>query len=296
MKAIARNNAATNAGKLKTTVNSIYFHIGLLVMFACLMGWATYEGWRQLTVLEDFSVRDVSLTIFPVDGVKPGLLEEVRNTKGLLGRSLFEKDLTKKVAETLEQNPWVLKVHSVKKEFPNKLSVRLELRRPSAVLRKNGAFHLLDDDGMVLPTGYYSWPSDQGKTPYIQSARIRKMPRAGERLDDLGIKAGIELVKFLKDNDAHRRLGINVVDVSNVGLGRTVGESDIVLWTKDGVAIKWGCSALCQQVDELSDSEKLKNLYSVVKTEESRLDHMEYVDVRWKTPRGKIRRIVSVKH
>lgn len=289
MKAIARGRNITKIERFRTALDSIYFHVSLLVLCVGLMGWATYEGWRQLTVLDDFSVREVSFSIFPTDGVKPGLLKEVRDTQGLIGRNLFEKDLAGKVAEKLERNPWILKVHSVKKVFPDRLSVELELRRPAAVLRKNGTFHLLDDEGVVLPAGYYSWPSDQSSTPYIQSAQIKKTPKPGEYLEDSGIVAGIELVKFLKKNNAHRLLGVKVVDVSNVGLGRTNGLSDIVLWTKDGVAIKWGCPEQCQQVDELSDSEKLKNLYSVVKTEGSKLAHMEYVDVRWRTPRGRLR-------
>lgn len=289
MKAIARDRNATKVERLRAAVDSIYFHISLLVLCMGLMGWATYEGWRQLTVLDDFSVREVAFSILPPEGIKPALLNEVKNSQGLMGRNLFETGLTRKVAEKLERNPWVLKVHSVKRVFPDKLSINLELRRPSAVLRRNGAFYLLDDEGMVLPDGYYSWPQDQGSIPYIQSVHVRRTPRSGERLEDPGIEAGIELVKFLKKNNAHRLLGVKVVDVSNVGLGRTNGESDIVLWTKDGVAIKWGCPAQCQQVDELSDSEKLKNLYSVVKAEGSELAHMEYVDVRWKMPRGKLR-------
>ncbi len=289
MKAVARDRNVTRTGKFRSVIESTYFHISILAVCLGLTGWATYEGWRQLTILQDFSVQGISLSVFPVEGVKPALLKQVRDTKGLIGRSLFEKDLTTKVAKTLESNPLVLKVHSVKKVFPDKLSIELELRRPMAVLRKNGTFYLLDDEGVVLPVAYYSWPSDQGNTPYIQSVNVKKAPRSGERLDDSGIRAGIDLVKFLKDNDAHRKLGIKVVDVSNVGRGRTRGESDIVLWTNDGVAIKWGCSQQCLQVDELSDSEKLKNLYSVVKAERSKLAHMEYVDVRWKTPRGKLR-------
>lgn len=289
MKAIARGEGTGKLRRFRDVVDSMYFHVSLLVVCVGLMGWATFEGWRRLVVLDDFSVREISFSIRSTDGVKPGLLREIKNTRGIIGRSLFERGLTKDVVQALERNPWVLRVNFVKKDFPDKLSVGLELRKPSAVFRKNGVFYLLDDEGVVLPTRYFSWPSDQGKTPYIQSARITRTPRAGERLEDAGIKAGIELVKFLKANNAHRLLGIKVVDVSNVGRGRSVGESDIVLWTKDGVAIKWGCPPQCQQVDELSDSEKLKNLYSVVKAEGSRLAHMEYIDVRWRTPRGKRR-------
>lgn len=289
MKGLDKDKGAGWFARLQGAVRSLYFQVPIVVLCMSLMGLAIYLGGRHLSTLEDFRIREVNFTLFPTKGVEEELLRQIKDTRGILGRNLFEKDLTKKVARNLEKNPWVLKVHSVRRVFPNKFKVELELRRPEAVFKKNGEFYLLDSEGMILPEKFYSWPKGQRKTPYIESARVREVPGPGKKLEDNGVLAGIELVRFLKKNNAHNLLEIKAVDVSNVGRGRPRGKSDIVLWTEGGVAIKWGCPPLCQQVGELSDSEKLSNLLSVVKAEGPRLAQMEYVDVRWKTPRGKRR-------
>jgi hypothetical protein len=284
-----RSESISREGKIQGTVRSLYFQIPLVVLCMSLMVLATYLGGRHLSALEDFRILEVDFTVFPTEGVKEELVRQVKDTRGILGKNLFEKDITRKVAKDLEKNPWVLKVHSSRRVFPNKLQVKLELRRPEAVFKKKEEFYLLDAEGTILPEKFYSWPKGQRKTPYIESARVAEVPGPGKRLEDKGVLAGIELVMFLKKNNAHKLLGIKAVDVSNVGRGRPRGESDIVLRTEGDVAIKWGCPPLCQQAGELSDSEKLNNLLSVVKAEGPRLAQMEYVDVRWQTPRGKRR-------
>lgn len=282
-------NKAEKTRNLTKAVGSLYFKVSLVALCLGLMGWAIFSGWRHLTSLKEFCIQEVHFKVYPEEGVKEELQREVKDNKKILGRSLFEKRLTDRVAEAFRRNPWVFRVRSVERIFPDKLQVELELRRPQAVLKKSDSYYLLDQEGVVLPGRYYSWPKDQGKTPYIQSTKLNSIPEPGRRIEDKGVKAGIELVRFLKQNNTHRLLGLKAVDVSNVGKGRPRGESDIVLWTDTGVAIKWGCPPLCQQVDELPEGEKLKNLMSVVKAEGQRLAQMEYVDVRWSTPRGKRR-------
>jgi len=43
---------------------------------------------------KDGASREVSFTVFPTDGIKPGLIKEVRNSQGLIGRNLFETNLS----------------------------------------------------------------------------------------------------------------------------------------------------------------------------------------------------------
>ena len=75
--------------------------------------------------------------------------------------------------------------------------------------------------------------------------------------------------------------------ISNVCKRRFTGKSDIILWTENNTQIRWGCSPLCNEPNELSDEEKLQNLLSIAKTEGTNLKNMEYVDVRWEKPLGK---------
>lgn len=276
-----------SASGRRGVLGTCYFKIPIAVAIIGLLAWGIYEGWRHLSILEDFKVREVVFVIHPEGGVKGGLLKEVKDTRGIIGRGLFDKGLPQEVARRLEKIPWVREVSSVRREFPDKLRVRLEMRQAVAVLKKEEVFYLLDEEGMVLPEAHFSWPQDQGKTPYIESKRLRVVTGGGQRLGDKGILAGIELVSFLKKNQVHKLMDLRSVDVTGVGWGRSHGESDIVLWTNSGVAVKWGCPPLCGHVDELSDEQKLKNLLSIVKTEGAKLNQMEYIDVRWKLPRGK---------
>ena len=287
-------NGITSGGKgqveekrLRGVIGTYYFKVPITVVIIGLLAWGIYEGWRHLSILEDFKVREVVFVVHPENGGKEGLLKEVKDTREIVGRGFFDKRLTQEVAGRLEGIPWVKRVASVRREFPDKLRVQLELRQAVAVFKKNEAFYLLDEEGMVLPESHFAWPQDQGKTPYIESRRLRIVPRAGQRLEDKGILAGIELVSFLKKNEVQKVMDIKSVDVTEVGWGRNHGESDITIRTNSGMAVKWGCPPLCGHVDELPDGQKLKNLLSIVKAEGKNLNQMEYIDVRWKLPRGK---------
>jgi hypothetical protein len=277
----------TKGKKLQDVVGTPYFKIAVTVVIIGLLAWGIYEGWRHLSIAEEFKVGEVMFVIRPEGGVKEALLKEVKDTRRIIGRRLFDKGLPQEVARRLEEIPWVKRVPSVKREFPGRLRIQLEMRQAVAVLKKDDAFYLLDEEGMVLPEAYFSWPRDQKETPYIESKRLRFAPGAGQRLEDKGILAGIELLGFLKENEVHKMVSLRAVDVTGVGWGRSRGESDIVIWTQGGTAIKWGCPPLCGHVDELSNEQKLQNLVSIIRAEGARLDQMEYVDVRWKLPRGK---------
>jgi hypothetical protein len=273
--------------RVQQVAGSYYFKIPITVTIIGLLAWGVYEGWRRFSVLEEFRIKEVVFVIQHEDGVKDGLLKEVKNTRGIVGRGFFDKGLTQEAVRRLEGIPWVRRVVSARREFPDKLRVQLEMRRAVAVVKKEEAFYLLDEEGMVLPEGHFLWPRDQGKTPYIESRRLRIVPKVGHRMEDKGILAGIELISFLKRNEVHKAMNLRSVDVTNVGWGRSRGESDITIWTQGGVAIKWGCPPLCGHVDELSEGQKLKNLLGVVKAEGKKLEQMEYIDVRWKLPTGK---------
>lgn len=277
----------TKEERFRRVVGTYYFKIPIIITIIGLLAWGIYEGWNRLSILEDFKVRKVVFVISSRDGVKEGVLKEVSDTNGIIGLGLFDRGLTQEVAKKLEGIPWVKRVSSAKRVFPNTLRVQLELRKAIAVLKTDKAFYLLDEEGMVLPESHFSWPKDQGETPYIESKKLRTVPREGQKLEDKGVLAGIELISFLKENRVHKIMNLRSVDVTNVGWGRNRGESDITIWTDSGVAIKWGCPTLCGHVDELSDGQKLENLLSVVKAEGAKLSQMEYIDVRWKLPTGK---------
>ena len=64
-------------------------------------------------------------------------------------------------------------------------------------------------------------------------------------------------------------------------------QARVTLFMDGYFKIRWGCSPLCNEPNELSDEEKLQNLLSIAKSEGTNLKRMDYVDVRWKKPLGK---------
>ena len=122
-------------GRLRRVVGAYYFKIPVAAVIVGLLVWGVYEGCRYFSALEEFKIKEVVFVIRPENGVKANLLGEVRDTRGIVGRGFFDKGLTQEVAMRLEGIPWVKNVYSVKREFPNRLRVQLEVRRAVAVYK-----------------------------------------------------------------------------------------------------------------------------------------------------------------
>lgn len=285
---------------------SIYFKPLLVILGIAALGLSIRFGWHYLINLDTFKVKPGTFSFELPSWAKVELLDEIKKAPILTkSHSIFEKDLTKKIAEAYSAKPWVEKVHYVKKEFPNKIKIKFSLRKPFVRLRrieKGTSFYLLDGECVRLSEKYYYWPDDDPEALFIQSNKLSKAPAYGEKWDDAGIQGGVNLVRFLRKNKVHKLLNITIIDVSNVTpppnpppAGGRVGvrgaKSDIVLITKKGTQIKWGRSPApggFKMHGELSDAEKLQNLLSVARVEGRNLRRMEYVDVRWDIPQGKL--------
>ncbi|HEY4481791.1 MAG TPA: cell division protein FtsQ/DivIB, partial [Candidatus Brocadiaceae bacterium] len=200
---------------------------------------------------------------------------------------MYENDLTQRIADVYGGIVLIKKIDSIKRTFPNKLNIKLVLRKPAAIVKTGNYTYLVDDECVLLPKEYYTLQNAEYDTPCIQSNKLARLPLYGSEWNDKGIKAGIDVVKFLRANNIHNIFKILTVDVSNVCKRRFTGKSDIVFWTENNTQIRWGCSSLCNEPNELSNEEKLQNLLSIAKTEGTNLKQMEYVDVRWKKPSGK---------
>jgi len=260
---------------------------GLLLLVGGAV-WCAWLGWASIAYRDEFMVSPATLEIKLPPFARPELADDIRRIPELHKRfSILELGLTPRIASYYQRSPWVLQVDHVKKHLPDKLSVRFTLRRPISAVKVGAEFHLVDKDSFVLPKTLYKWPDDQLVSPCIQSGRLLSPPLPGKKWENDTVRAGIDLVRFLKDNRIADPLRIVVVDVTNLGRRRLTGESDIVLFTESGMAIKWGCSPLCREPRELSDWEKLQNLLSVVKAEGPDLSHLEYIDVRWPKPTAK---------
>jgi len=271
-------------------VKPLSVRMGVAAFIVVMGWWGCRTLWHCVTHLDMFMISPSTLSLQMPSWTQGAIEAEIRRAPGLQGRfSIFERGLTAKLAKAYESSPWVRRVHWLKKEFPNKISMSLEIRKPIGVVRQGSARYLIDGDGVRLPAEYYSLPAEQLAYPYVTTARSTLVPAPGQRWDDAAIQAGAELVQFLRRNEADTLVRITAIDVTGVGGRRRTGKSDIVLWTESGTRIRWGCPPSCGQPDELSYPHRLRNLLDVAANRNNDLSDLEYLDVRWTPPQGKLR-------
>ncbi|MGR3220552.1 MAG: cell division protein FtsQ/DivIB [Candidatus Anammoxibacter sp.] len=262
---------------------------GVTAIVSSLFIFGLYKGFGFMLKQEEFKIttRNVSLTL-------PGWISEQGKEKvydlvlSQREQNQFSRNLTDNIASAYKQNPLYKRVVSVKREFPNKIKVALELRKPVAVIKSKRKRFLVDGSGVRLPAKYYNWPNSNEYSVNIVVNKLKDIPSNGKAWKDKRVLAGVDLVNFLRKNNADKLLAIESIDVSNVGKRFFTKKSDIILLTRSGTRIKWGCSTLCRELNELSDAEKLRNLYSVARIAGKDFLNMEYVDVRWTKPVGKM--------
>lgn len=269
----------------------LYLFLLQFVVFACIIIfciWGINKTWHSLTDLNIFKVSPSTFSLPTPSWVTAHFSNDIKHVAALNEQyGMYENNLTQRIAEVYGGIVLIKKIDSIKRIFPNKLNIKLVLRKPTATVKAGNYTYLVDDECVLLPKEYYTLPNAEYDTPYIQSNKLARIPLYGSEWNDKGIKAGIDMVKFLRANNIHNIFKILAVDVSNVCKRRFTGKSDIVFWTENNTQIRWGCSSLCNEPNELSNEEKLQNLLSIAKTEGTNLKQMEYVDVRWKKPSGK---------
>ena len=281
---------STKLGELKRTLYPFFLWFVVCVGIFISVIWGINRVWCSIT---DLNIFKVSPSTFSFSSNTPTWMtnrfyHDIKHVAALRDQyGIYERNLTQKIADIYGGVVLIKKVDSITRIFPNQLNIKFELRKPAAVIKNGSSTYLVDDEGVLLPKEYYALPNAEYDSPCIRSNKLSRLPLYGSKWDDRGVKAGIELVKFLRINNIHNLFKIVTVDVSNVCKRRVSGKSDIVLWTENNTQIRWGCSPLCKEPDELSDEEKLQNLLSIAKSEGTNLKQMEYVDVRFKKPVGK---------
>ncbi len=261
--------------------------LSLVVVVVFSIIWLGKFGWKRLTDQDIFIVSPATFTFEPPGWATDEIAHEINNIHGLKDKyNIFEKDLTKKIANVYESSPLISKVSYVQRELPNRLKMKFQLRRPVAIVKRKRKKYLVDKDCVRLPEKFYNYP-EEGDPIYIIGKKSVKVPGYGEKWKDKSIEDGINLLNYLRHNQIEKLLKIVSIDVSKIGGRHNDGKIGVELWTKDGAKIKWGFSASSGQVNELSNYEKLQNLLSVVKEAGAGLENVEYVDVRWKAPLAK---------
>lgn len=151
------------------------------------------------------------------------------------GASLYDADLAPRIAASYEASPWVRRVLSVRRRFPDRVEVELALRRPFAYVQ-SGRFHVLvDADGVRLPRLPEAVPDR--KLPVLVGAR-GAMPGFAEPWSDASVRDALAILARV-DGRLEALPGARRIAVREARL--EAGERPAVVFRTDaGIEILWG--------------------------------------------------------
>jgi hypothetical protein len=194
--------------------------------------------------------------------------------------NIFDPAAVARVGKAFEQNPWVQRVTVVERIFPNQLRVKFEYRTPYATVRTSDGWVAIDRDRVRLPG---LW---QERPPRMLDADLIGLPEApepGQTWRDPSLEAGLELAELVEQESVLAKVGVQVIDVSNIGGRVDAKKSELALLTANGCVIYWGRPSTTNKFGELTPSQKVDNLKMVLQTY-PHLDGLRYVKVYSKEP------------
>lgn len=154
-------------------------------------------------------------------------------------RSVRDPELEPALARAWSSHPWVRRVVEVRRVYPSRAVVTLELRAPFALVDVERWRLTVDAEGVVLedrssaaPTGLPIVRADAKVAPGV--------PPKGRPFRSEAVKGGLALLRDLRARAEHpflRDRGPLVVDVTGAGAARG---SDVVLELENGVLVEWG--------------------------------------------------------
>ncbi|HUW57420.1 MAG TPA: hypothetical protein VMZ92_12355 [Planctomycetota bacterium] len=194
--------------------------------------------------------------------------------------SIMEPGICERIAAAFEANPWVDRVLSVRKLYPNRIFVEMTLRRPVAGVRVRGLHYLVDAFGYRLTEPFDTWSRDADGPPVILSS-VRRIPEPGQQWSHDGVRAGAAVAEVLRLSRDRLETRFAAVDVTNIGGCRDRHKSEITLITHEGTTVQWGRSPLLvNSPGELTPEEKLIKMILFEK-KRGPLSGYRYVDIRF---------------
>ncbi|HLY09835.1 MAG TPA: hypothetical protein VKW04_11070 [Planctomycetota bacterium] len=178
------------------------------------------------------------------------------------GRSIFDPRLVESVGKTFEACPWVRRVTSVERVFPDQLLIKFEYRRAHVAVRRDNGFVLVDQDRVRLPGVYAMVPSCD--RPVVVTGVASLPPGPGQVWKDEALNAAVAMADYIPSSPLLGSLGIREVDVANYAGRQDPRRSEMSLVISNGCVVAWGRTSATSKFGDLSTEEKLENLREVL--------------------------------
>lgn len=183
-------NLLSRQRKVQQIKSAIFITIKLILSGLLFFGIVTgsYRGYRYIVSSPYFNISDISI-VGNVNLKREDILSlsDIR-----VGQSIFSVE-TDSIYKQLKDNFWIKDVN-VRKELPDKVSIKINERLPVAILKSNG-FYLIDDEGVVLT----ELMEGEGRELYMIVDTAALKYKAGDRISSEGVFRGIDIMKRMYD-------------------------------------------------------------------------------------------------
>lgn len=169
----------------------------------------------------------------------PRDLTEINGAARFVGAStLYDRDVCRRLAEAYAANPWVERVSAVRRRFPDRIEVEMEIRRPVACVRRPAGLIPVDRSACRLPGDAAS--AGAAELPVIGGV-WSAAPAPGRTWRDDSLADALRLIELLNaalaGHGPSMRLAAVEVRPSNSAYDR---RPQLAARTAGGLLIEWG--------------------------------------------------------
>ena len=159
----------------------------------------------------------------------------------------IEPTLCQRIAQRLDENPWIKSVQRVRRSNDGQIEVLCDYRQPVAMVQTAGSFVLIDQDQVRLPGQYAYCP----QYPLIQGVASRP-PQAGRRWAAVDLAAALRVVRQISDEPFADQ--VTAISVHNYGGREDPYSGHIRLITdRAGGQIIWGSAPRDEVAENLAE-------------------------------------------
>ncbi len=189
------------------------------------------------------------------------------------GRSILDPWLLADIKREYEKSPWIKRVCSVSREFPNRIAVEFVLRMPVAQVRRNGWYWMVDNEGVLLRVDASATPHPG--LPEIVSAThslISRQPAYGEIWKDQGVLDALGALRAMRNSPLSEDLHVTRILVHRGSFLDSLAcrrrkRPRLDLQTREGILIRWGTYNTGDVPEEIRSQEKIAMLRNLVSRE-----------------------------
>jgi len=283
-----RKQESQDAGRQTLVVTGILVTVAAAITVGVVVG--VKKAWQAVAARPEFLVRPGENVLnnpwVRPDEMKKDFLRTDR-TGTLRGSfSIFTRDLPERVADAYAASPWVRNVVSVSKEFPNRLSIQLEIREPYALVKVRENHYCVDREGFLLSPQVYLLTADRLASlgPVVAVPPNVVVPCAGWPWEEVAVREGLVMVALCRDK-LGRKVAVRSVEIQNDPADGGRGAAIAALVLEAGPRVQWGRtpSSPASPV-EVATPKKTAALLAITRQEGPQINRFKAIDVRWSAP------------